>query len=212
MNSLAFPVTLDLGHVTPAGSYLIMGIWNRSQNTPLENVEWFLRTILQWGFCTSLPRAGAKWNTLQSWSIYTLPKKKHNYPRCISFETECRDISSTSLHVIYNLEQSRVGFSHLSKLPGMLMFITIYQKNSHNIIIFRYYNNIYTYNIIMYLHGYGKVWYSSSNIGAFYTGSAQGSAQKILFGKFFMIQDHRCWLFKKLFSLIFFRKCANLLV
>ncbi len=30
-----------------------------------------------------------KWNTLQSSSIYTLPKNKRNFPCCISFEGEC---------------------------------------------------------------------------------------------------------------------------
>ncbi len=40
-------------------------------------------------FCTLLPRALAKWNTLQSSSIYTLPKKKRNFPCCVSFQGEC---------------------------------------------------------------------------------------------------------------------------
>ncbi len=41
------------------------------------------------GFCTLLPRSWAKWNTLQSSSIYTLSKKKRNFPCCVSFEEEC---------------------------------------------------------------------------------------------------------------------------
>ena len=39
-------------------------------------------------FCLMV-RALAKWNILQSWSIYTLPKKKRNFPCCVSFEGEC---------------------------------------------------------------------------------------------------------------------------
>ena len=30
----------------------------------------------------------------QSLSIYTPPQKKRNFPRCVSFETECRNISA----------------------------------------------------------------------------------------------------------------------
>ncbi len=40
-------------------------------------------------FCTLLPRALAKWNTLQSSSIYTPPIKKRNFPCCVSFEEKC---------------------------------------------------------------------------------------------------------------------------
>ena len=47
-------------------------------------------TILEQVFYTLLPRALAKWNTLQSSSIYTLLKKKRNFPCCVSFETECK--------------------------------------------------------------------------------------------------------------------------
>ncbi len=47
-------------------------------------------TILEQVFGTLLPRALPKWNTLQSSSIYTLPKKKRNFPCCVSFEEECR--------------------------------------------------------------------------------------------------------------------------
>ncbi len=46
-------------------------------------------TILKQVFYTLLPRALAKWNTLQSSSIYTLLKKKCNFPCCVSFEEEC---------------------------------------------------------------------------------------------------------------------------
>ncbi len=45
------------------------------------------------------PTAQSKWIALQNSSIYTLPKKKRNFPRCISFETECiyRIFEMTSL-------------------------------------------------------------------------------------------------------------------
>ena len=46
-------------------------------------------TILKQVFYILLPRALAKWNALQRSSIYTLPKKKHNFPCCVSFEGEC---------------------------------------------------------------------------------------------------------------------------
>ncbi len=35
------------------------------------------------------PYLKAKWNSQQHSSIYTLPKKECNFPRCVSFETEC---------------------------------------------------------------------------------------------------------------------------
>ncbi len=47
--------------------------------------------VWNWFFYILLPRALAKWNTLQSSSIYTLPKKKRNFPCCVSFEGECKD-------------------------------------------------------------------------------------------------------------------------
>ena len=51
-------------------------------------------------FCTLL----GKLNTLQSSSIYTLPQKKHNFPWCVSFETECigrLGISVSALSIVY---------------------------------------------------------------------------------------------------------------
>ena len=63
-------------------------LFHRSSNFWVlqENSEQFWNRF----FCTLLPRALAKWNTLQSSSIYTLPKKKCNFPCCVSFEEECR--------------------------------------------------------------------------------------------------------------------------
>ncbi len=103
MNSLASLATQGHGQVTPAGSYLIIQIWNRSQRIQSKNVKWFSRYLYSniwicrenrkqyWNevFGTLLSRALLKWSMLQSSSIYSIPQQKCNFPRCVSFEIEC---------------------------------------------------------------------------------------------------------------------------
>ena len=49
-----------------------------------------------------VPRALAKWNTLQSSSIYTLSKKKRNFPYCVYFEEECTTENIHIIHLVYS--------------------------------------------------------------------------------------------------------------
>ncbi len=86
-----FPVTL--GHWPwPRAMYILLnGPESNLQKPRTQTSENCKITVdnFEQVFCTLLPRALAKWNTQQSSSIYTLPKKKGNFPRCVSFETEC---------------------------------------------------------------------------------------------------------------------------
>ena len=63
--------------------YMYSNIWVLQ-----ENHEKFWNGV----FCTLLPGAGAKWNTLQSPCICTLLQKKRNFPLCVSFETKCMTV------------------------------------------------------------------------------------------------------------------------
>ena len=78
-----------------------------------ENRKKFLNGV----FCTLLPTAWAKWNTQQSLSIYTVPKKKCNFPRCVSFETEC-------------ILVPRVDFFNFGKQKGYIGFDGLVHNNS----------------------------------------------------------------------------------
>ncbi len=59
MNSLASPLNQGQGQVTPAGSYLITGIWSRSQKTP------FTRSIGKMMFETSFTKLHSQKKEMQ---------------------------------------------------------------------------------------------------------------------------------------------------
>ncbi len=113
-------------YITPASPNCTLGkkkcnfpTFSRSEFSLLYMYSnlWVLQEIRQrfWNgfFCTLLPRASAKWNTLRSSSIYTVPQKKCNFPGCISFETEFRHMSLFSRK--YSI------LSNLARGSGMLI-------------------------------------------------------------------------------------------
>ncbi len=77
MNSLASLVTQGQIQVTPAGSYLMIGIWNRSQKTSFKNVKSFSRYLEKSNGMSCFGIRKTAQITLQSMQIWYLSQMLH---------------------------------------------------------------------------------------------------------------------------------------
>ncbi len=98
---------LTLSNIWPLNFAMLHRQYTRSQKkctinslaSPVTQVGWLQKGhILSWEIKTGRKKP----HTLKNSSICTVPQKKHNFPWCVSFETECKYVASDERAQIKN--------------------------------------------------------------------------------------------------------------